>query len=109
MSGKEVRSEPRPILIATGNPGKFREITSVLSADKLLNKAVKWISLQDLKREIPEPREDGATFLANASLKATYYSRQSGMWALADDSGLEVDALHGAPGVNSAYFDERVK
>jgi XTP/dITP diphosphohydrolase len=54
---------------------------------------------------IPTPEEDGATFAANATLKAVYYSRFApGVLVLADDSGLEVDALNGAPGVRSARF-----
>jgi XTP/dITP diphosphohydrolase len=54
---------------------------------------------------IPAPEEDGTTFAANATLKAVYYSRFApGMLVLADDSGLEVDALDGAPGVRSARF-----
>ena len=54
---------------------------------------------------IPAPEENGASFTANATLKAVYYSRFApGQLVLADDSGLEVDALHGAPGVRSARF-----
>ncbi len=94
------------ILIATNNPGKFREIIAVLSnGDAAQHPPINWISLADLASPIEEPREDGETFLANATLKATHYSRKSGMWALADDSGLEVDALSGEPGVHSAYYD----
>jgi XTP/dITP diphosphohydrolase len=96
---------PRSILIATGNPGKFREITAVLGGDAGLSSRVQWHSLSDIPNIVAEPHESGNTFLENATLKASYYSRASGMWALADDSGLEVDALGGAPGVNSAYFD----
>lgn len=94
------------ILIATNNPGKYREITAVLSeADDSAHPKVRWHGLADLNRSIDEPHEDGETFLANAVLKATCYSRAASMWALADDSGLEVDALGGEPGVHSAYFD----
>lgn len=89
------------ILIATNNPSKVREIIAVLSDGA---SGVEWVSLADLGREIPEPIEDGATFAENAALKARYYSNTAGMWALADDSGLEVDALNGEPGVHSAYF-----
>lgn len=100
----------RDILIATNNPGKFREIVAVLGERIAESVAgcesgdIRWHSLADLPRPIPEPREDQETFLGNATLKATYYSKASGMWALADDSGLEVDALGGEPGVHSAYY-----
>jgi XTP/dITP diphosphohydrolase len=88
----------RRILIATGNPGKFREIASV-TADL----PVDWVSLADLPA-IDEPVEDEATFAGNARLKALYYAKAADMWALADDSGLDVDALGGKPGVISARY-----
>lgn len=93
----------REILIATGNPGKFREIVQVLASDDC-RIAVRWCSLPDLPQTIPAPVEDGATFPENAVLKARHYARASGLWTLADDSGLEVDALGGAPGVISARY-----
>ncbi len=94
------------ILIATGNPGKAREIEAVLSESKTaeLSYSVRWQTLRDLPDAIPEPREDRDTFAENAALKAQYYARASGLWTLADDSGLEVDALSGAPGVRSARY-----
>lgn len=100
---------PRDILIATNNPGKFREIVAILQENpdpspERKRAGIRWRSLADLPRPIPEPHEDQSTFLGNATLKATCYSKASGMWALADDSGLEVDALGGEPGVHSAYF-----
>jgi XTP/dITP diphosphohydrolase len=88
----------RKILIATGNPGKVREIAAVMA-----DLPVEWISLFDLP-PIAEPVEDGKTFAENARLKASYYAKQAGMWALADDSGLEVDALDGEPGVYSSRY-----
>lgn len=95
------------VLIATRNPGKAREIEAILSemdpaAEGL--PALHWTTLDDLAEVIPEPTEDQTTFIGNASLKARYYSLASGLWTLADDSGLEVDALAGAPGVISARF-----
>jgi len=86
------------ILLASGNPGKCREIRQVLG-----DLPVEIVSLADLP-PIEEPAEDGATFAANARTKALYYARATGLWALADDSGLAVDALDGAPGVYSARF-----
>ncbi len=68
------------------------------------------LSLADLRddaghpRPFPEPAEDADTFEGNARLKALAYARMTGMTCLADDSGLEVDALGGAPGVHSAYY-----
>ncbi len=97
-------SSIRAIVVATANPGKFREIVAVLSGGESGRPPVRWLSLGELDRAIPEPVEDGATFAENAALKARYYSRSSGFWALADDSGLEVDALGGEPGVRSARF-----
>ena len=55
-------------------------------------------------QSVTQVEETGTTFLANASLKATGDARQLGVWALADDSGLEVDALGGSPGVSSARW-----
>lgn len=94
------------ILIATGNPAKFREMAAVLSEtdSQVPEIAVSWRSLQDLARCIPEPVEHGTTMRENAALKARYYSAATGLWVLSDDSGLEVDALDGAPGVFSARF-----
>lgn len=86
------------VVIATTNRGKTREVLSVLG-DLPLN----LITLADLPT-ISEPVEDGATFSENAAKKANYYARATGKLALADDSGLEVDALNGAPGIHSAYY-----
>lgn len=87
----------RRILIATTNPGKMREISTMLDAD------AEWVGLADLA-PIEEVDEDGATFAENARKKATEYAMATGLWTLADDSGLVIDALDGAPGVNSARF-----
>jgi XTP/dITP diphosphohydrolase len=98
-------TESRTILIATGNPGKQREIVAIVSVALAgLAERIDWLSLRDLPACPPEPEETGETFAANARLKALYYARASGHWTLADDSGLEVDALGGAPGVRSARF-----
>lgn len=87
------------LLIATTNAGKVAEIAELL-AD--LNYEV--LGLADLLQALPEVEETGATFAANAVLKAEYYHAQTGLLALADDSGLEVDALGGQPGVYSARY-----
>ncbi len=85
------------ILVATTNPGKVRELRAMLDAN------VQWKALSDFPG-IGEVEEDGATFTANAQKKATEYAQATGLWTLADDSGLVVDALDGAPGVKSARF-----
>ena len=86
------------ILMATGNAGKVRELRELLA-----NLPVRLIDLTEFPH-IVEPEETGTTFLENAGLKAKSYSLQTGLWALADDSGLEVEALNGAPGVFSARY-----
>ena len=80
------------ILMATGNQGKLREMREMLS-----DLPIEILSLKDFP-EIPEPVEDGETFEANSLLKARHYRDQTGCAAMADDSGLEVEALGGAPG-----------
>jgi XTP/dITP diphosphohydrolase len=90
--------DPQPILVATSNAGKLREILAVMS-----DLPVQWSTLAD-HPPMAEAVEDGATFEANAAKKALHYARATGMWSLADDSGLEVDALGGAPGVHSARY-----
>lgn len=86
------------LLIATGNQGKVREVRHILAGID-----VDLCSLEDFPAVV-EAVEDGDSFTANAQIKALHYARQTGQWALADDSGLEVDALDGAPGVHSARF-----
>lgn len=88
----------REILIATSNRGKLREIR-----DGLGNCDVRWRTLADYAG-VSEPDEESETFLGNAIAKARYYSVRIGLWTLADDSGLQVDALGGAPGVRSARY-----
>ncbi len=86
------------ILVATHNTGKLREY-----AELLADLPVEWVSLADVGIET-EVKETGETFEENARLKASAYARQSGLLTLADDSGLEVEALGGAPGVQSARY-----
>ncbi|MHC4111787.1 MAG: XTP/dITP diphosphatase [Planctomycetota bacterium] len=87
----------RKILVATTNPGKAAELQAMLDAD------VNWLTLADFP-DIPEIEEDGTTFIENASKKALGYAKATGMWTIADDSGLVIDALGGAPGIESARF-----
>lgn len=91
---------PVTLYAASTNPGKLR--------DFLVAAAQGGFALEPLPnlRSIPPPAEDEPTFAGNARLKAEYYSRNSSEIVLADDSGLEVDALGGEPGVRSARFAE---
>lgn len=91
---------PTSILIATGNPGKVREFREMLASDRL-----RFTDLSSHPPTEPVP-ETGRTFEDNARLKASGYATLFNTWALADDSGLEVDALDGAPGVHSARWAE---
>ena len=86
------------VLIATTNEGKLREVRQILAG-----LPAQLTGLAD-HPPLPEPVENAATLQGNAVLKALHYARLGGCWTLADDSGLEVDALHGAPGVHSARF-----
>src|ERR1700689_3875076 len=86
------------LLIATGNQGKAREFSQMLSGGRFVCR-----HLQEFGA-IAAVEETGSSFRANAVLKAGGYARAFGMWTLADDSGLEVDALGGKPGVHSARW-----
>ena len=90
--------KPMELLIATRNAGKLREIQPLLASLQL--------HLHSLAEfpEVAEVEETGQTFAENAILKARTYATQTHLWTLADDSGLEVDALGGAPGVYSARY-----
>ena len=85
------------ILVATTNPGKIAELRAMLDFD------VDWLGLSDVG-DIAEIKEDGSTFAENARKKAVGYAKATGLWTIADDSGLVVDALGGEPGVKSARF-----
>jgi XTP/dITP diphosphohydrolase len=101
MPHSSVRA-PRRLVVATSNPGKLREFRSLLQAAVMDAQPYELVSLAELG--LPSPAESGKTFLANALLKAQHAAASSGHAALADDSGLEVDALDGAPGIYSARY-----
>lgn len=85
------------LIVATSNPGKLREMQAYLT-DPTLD----WeLSLKPAELEI---EETGTTFLENACLKASQVAKTLGQWSIADDSGLAVDALEGAPGIYSARY-----
>ena len=86
------------LLLGTRNPGKVKEITSILA-----DSGWSFCSLQDFPN-IDTAEENGVTYTENAIAKARFYASATGVCALADDSGLEVDALGGAPGVFSARY-----
>jgi len=86
----------KKILIGTNNVGKLREIKG------LLPKLIKVYSTKDFK--IKSPIENGKSFLKNSLIKAKFFSKKSNMICLADDSGLEIDALDGAPGIYSSRW-----
>ena len=89
---------PPRLVIATHSEHKLRELRELLDID-----GVELVSLDDLG--VPgDPVEDGATFETNAAIKARFAVRATGLPSLADDSGLEVDALHGGPGVRTRRY-----
>ncbi|MDJ0839445.1 MAG: RdgB/HAM1 family non-canonical purine NTP pyrophosphatase [Acidobacteriota bacterium] len=85
-------------LLATRNPGKIRELRIILADAR-----IDIVGLGDLGIDEESP-ESGKTFLENAMQKARFYYERAGIPTLSDDSGLEVDALNGAPGIHSARF-----
>ena len=97
-NGLRDRSGALRILLATTNPNKVREITPLLAGLR-----IQLITLADLA-PVPEPEENGETFWENARIKALAYARATGEIAVAEDSGLSIDALDGEPGVHSARF-----
>ncbi|MGY8837400.1 MAG: RdgB/HAM1 family non-canonical purine NTP pyrophosphatase [Enterobacterales bacterium] len=87
----------KTLVLATGNPGKVKELANMLSS---LN--INVVPQSDFN--VSEVAETGTTFVENAIIKARHAAKITGMAAIADDSGLEVDGLNGAPGVYSARF-----
>lgn len=88
--------QPQKVVLATGNAGKIRELQDRLGDQFEL--------IAQTELSVIAPPEDGLTFVENALIKARAASEQTGMPAIADDSGLSVDALDGAPGIYSARF-----
>ncbi len=97
MPPSSVPAQHKRLVVASANPGKLTEFRHLLA-----DAPFELTSLGELG--LPSPEETGATFLENAVLKARHAAISSGCAAIADDSGLEVDALGGAPGVHSARF-----
>jgi XTP/dITP diphosphohydrolase len=91
------RALPARLVLATGNAGKLREMQAILAPW-----GVDVVPQSDFTRDAAD--ETGLSFVENAILKARFAAEVSGLPAIADDSGLEVDALHGAPGIYSARY-----
>ena len=87
----------RSLVLASGNPGKLRELAAMLEP-------MAWTVRPQSEWNIPEAVEDGLSFVENALIKARHAARLTGLPSLADDSGLVVDALGGAPGIYSARY-----
>ena len=88
---------PKQVVLASGNQGKLREITAILASTGLdLRAQSEW--------QLEEAEETGLSFVENALIKARHAAEQTGLMAIADDSGIEVDALQGAPGIYSARY-----
>ncbi|WP_105167384.1 XTP/dITP diphosphatase [Pseudoalteromonas sp. T1lg23B] len=88
---------PQQVVLATGNQGKVKELASMLSELKIE-------VLPQSQFNVPDVAETGTTFVENAIIKARHAAKITGLPSIADDSGLEVDALNGAPGVYSARY-----
>ncbi len=91
------------ILIATGNPHKLRELTAILPDKLRAGTPLQYVSLADFP-QLHLPPETGKTLEENAALKACYAAKQTGLITVSDDTGLEVEALNGAPGVHTARY-----
>lgn len=87
----------KTVVLASGNPGKVREINQLLEGHDLQ-------VVPQSQYGVPEAEETGLTFVENAILKARNAARQTGLPAIGDDSGIEVDALNGGPGIYSARY-----
>ena len=94
-------SSPAPLVLATRNQGKVREFRRIL--DAISNGAINLVGLEEFPHTT-DVEETGTTFKENALLKARSVCKETGLPAIADDSGLCVDALNGAPGIFSARF-----
>ena len=90
------------IVLATGNQGKVKELSALLADYQVNGNPVSVIPQSDF--DVPEVPETGTTFVENAIIKARHAAKVTGLPAIADDSGLEVDALNGAPGIYSSRY-----
>lgn len=91
------------ILIATENPHKLKELLGILPSKTKRGTSLEYVSLTDFK-DLHLPPETGSSLEENAALKAIYAAKRTGLVTISDDTGLEVDALNGAPGVRTARY-----
>ncbi len=91
------------ILIATENPHKLKELLGILPTKTKRGTLLEYVSLADFK-DLHLPPETGSSLEENAALKAIYAAKRTGLVTISDDTGLEVDALNGAPGVHTARY-----
>ncbi|MCC6680103.1 MAG: non-canonical purine NTP pyrophosphatase [Phycisphaeraceae bacterium] len=96
--------QPLPGMPQVPTRKKPQADSAPVSSKSDMARAIQWLTLNDLPTRPPEPVEDGDSFEANALLKARHYAAATSLITLADDSGLEVDALGGQPGVRSARY-----
>lgn len=98
--------EPIPLILGTRNAKKLRELAQLINPPWEQNPRLSRLAIRSLEEwpDLPDVVEDAATFAGNARKKAGETARRLGLWVLADDSGLAVDALGGAPGVLSARY-----
>jgi len=90
------------IVLATENPHKLSELQAILPSALPDGTSLEYVSMKDFLLSLPP--ETGTTLAANAQIKAAYVAKQTGLMAISDDTGLEVDFLHGAPGVYTARY-----
>lgn len=90
------------IVLATSNPHKVDELRLIFASESLVS--VELVGLRDISGSPPEPAETGTTFIENAMIKAREYAAWAGVMCVADDSGIEIDALGGRPGVISSHY-----
>ena len=95
-----LRARPPKVVMASSNPGKLREINQILGG-----LSMEIVPQSDF--DVPDADETGLSFVENSILKARHAAQLTGLPAIADDSGLEVDALKGAPGIYSARYSSR--
>ena len=101
MSAPLASPAPRTIVLATGNAHKVEELRAIITPAA---PHIRLLGLADLPGTFAEPAETGTTFEANATIKALTYARATGHECIADDSGIEIDALGGKPGVISSHY-----
>ena len=101
-SGFQLFNTMSKIVLATGNQGKVKELSALLTEYQVNGNPVNVIPQSDF--DVPEVPETGTTFVENAIIKARHAAKVTGLPAIADDSGLEVDALNGAPGIYSSRY-----